>query len=713
PQSYTFEAEDYNYTDANGQAGLYMDNPQIDAYAGAFATEGIDDHVTSTGGNNVYGRSSYPGGTGPNCLSIESCGDQMRDAYTAIGAGNYDLGSAVSGNWANYTRNFSTGTFNIYMRAASANASTTDSASLAQVLSDPAQPNQTAASLGTFSVPNTGGWQSYQWVPLMDQFGKLARVTGGLGTLRLITDKGGYNADFLLLVPAQAGLNSPPYANAFTPDGTSALYQYTNKCVFLVHSSVGISTDKISVAMDGVTIAGLTFSGAPSLWNVTAPVSVNGYHTATITMTDSVGTTMNTFQFNTFDPEKSYLFEAEDFNYTDGTGSPGQYFDDPNTVNQYVGLPATQGIDAYSVPGNLGASLGYRGGGSTGTLNNGLNCENASDSLETTAHAGQQNYDLGSTANGNWGNYTRSFPTGTYNIYMRAANGNGGASARGSAALVTAGATSASQTLATIGSFDPVPPTGGWQIYTWVACKDNNGNLGQVTLSGNPSTLRITSGGGYNADYFVLVPVNTTLPSAANLYPNGLFQAQGTNTLSFDAISSAGISTNSIVVILNGVTLTNLAITGSSTNWHVSYSGLQPNTFYTVTITFANVAGAPYTTTFSFDTYSPGNYQWEAEDWDYTSNSAPALFFDNPQVDRYFGAGSTAGIDAGQVTYNTSMPWVYRPYDPANLTPGTDINDDVPRAQFGTNSDYRVNWFGYGSWANYTRDYPKGTYYVI
>jgi hypothetical protein len=82
-------------------------------------------------------------------------------------------------------------------------------------------------------------------------------------------------------------------------------------------------------------------------------------------------------------------------------------------------------------------------------------------------------------------------------------------------------------------------------------------------------------------------------------------------------------------------------------------------------------------------------------------------------VDRYFGLGCNAGVDAGQVTYNTSIPWVYRPYDSSNLTPGTDINDDLPRVQFGTNADYRVNWFGYGSWANYTRNYPKGTYNVI
>ena len=403
------------------------------------------------------------------------------------------------------------------MRAANANGANADSASMYQVLSDPTQLNQKAAAIGTFAVPSTGGWQTYQWVPLIDQFGKLARISGGLGTLRLTTDNGSYNADFFLLTPAQPGLNSPPYANAFTPDGTSALYQYATNCSFLVHSSVGIPTSGITLKMDGVNISALTFKGTPSLWSVTAPVSINGWHTAVVTMTDSIGTTADTFQFNTFDPVASYLFEAEDFNYTDVNGTPGQFFDNPQ-VNAYAGLPATQGIDAFAQPGNLGASLAYRQSGSTGTVNSGLNCENASDSLETAAHAGIQNYDLGSTDNGNWGDYTRTFPAGVYNIYMRVAS-SGGASGHGGVALVTGGWGTANQTLSTIGSFDSIPNTGNWQVYTWVACKDANGNLAKVTFNGSTNTLRITSAGGYNADYFVLVPVNGTLPIAANVYP--------------------------------------------------------------------------------------------------------------------------------------------------------------------------------------------------
>jgi hypothetical protein len=91
---------------------------------------------------------------------------------------------------------------------------------------------------------------------------------------------------------------------------------------------------------------------------------------------------------------------------------------------------------------------------------------------------------------------------------------------------------------------------------------------------------------------------------------------------------------------LNGVTVSNLVFSGSSTNWNVSYAGLQLNKTYSATIT-VNGADGSYTESFSFDTYSPNNYQWEAEDWDYTSNGISGLFFDNPQVGDYFGLAST------------------------------------------------------------------------
>ena len=59
----------------------------------------------------------------------------------------------------------------------------------------------------------------------------------------------------------------------------------------------------------------------------------------------------------------------------------------------------------------------------------------------------------------------------------------------------------------------------------------------------------------------------------------------------------------------------------------------------------------------------------------------------------------------------------YRPND-GNLPPGTPTAGDGVRTQFlatsNTNTDYRLSWFGdSGSWLNYTRHYPAGTYTVL
>ena len=39
---------------------------------------------------------------------------------------------------------------------------------------------------------------------------------------------------------------------------------------------------------------------------------------------------------------------------------------------------------------------------------------------------GMTDYDVGYTETGEWLNYTRSYPAGTYNVYLRAARGTGG-----------------------------------------------------------------------------------------------------------------------------------------------------------------------------------------------------------------------------------------------------------------------------------------------
>jgi hypothetical protein len=78
--------------------------------------------------------------------------------------------------------------------------------------------NQTTARLGTFSIPSTGDWQVYTWVPLKDNGGNLIQVTnsGSVKTLRVTTDNGNYNANFYTLIPAY----TPPASMALTATST-------------------------------------------------------------------------------------------------------------------------------------------------------------------------------------------------------------------------------------------------------------------------------------------------------------------------------------------------------------------------------------------------------------------------------------------------------------------------------------------------------------
>lgn len=193
------------------------------------------------------------------------------------------------------------------------------------------------------------------------------------------------------------------------------------------------------------------------------------------------------------------------------------------------------------------------------------------------------------------------------------------------------------------------------------------------------------------------------LPVISGVYPNGTNLFQSTNTLAFSLSSAAGVSTNNIILTLNGAPVSNLVFAGSATNWSVSYPHLQPNTVYTVLIAATDANGNVTSASNSFDTFGAGNYTWEAEDFDYNGGH----FQDNPQTNGYAGLGAVTNIDAHQVNFAGTD--LYRPNGM-----DTEINGDIVRPQYqGTGySDYSIGYFSAGSWANYTRHFPAGSYNV-
>ena len=154
--------------------------------------------------------------------------------------------------------------------------------------------------------------------------------------------------------------------------------------------------------------------------------------------------------------------------------------------------------------------------------------------------------------------------------------------------------------------------------------------------------------------FYALFPANTNLPILSNLAP--LSGTKLTNTFSFKVQSTAGVSSNNVAMTVNGIAVSNLVFTGSINNWTVTYPHLAPNTAYVINVTVTDVNGNTSTTSATFDTVSPSNYTWEAEDFDHDGG----LFFDNPQTNAYAGLQRHhQGVDTYQV--NFAGAYNYRP----------------------------------------------------
>lgn len=201
--------------------------------------------------------------------------------------------------------------------------------------------------------------------------------------------------------------------------------------------------------------------------------------------------------------------------------------------------------------------------------------------------------------------------------------------------------------------------------------------------------------------------------------PNPSMFINPADGISFTASSASGTTINNsgIHMSLNGQDVTaGLNIIGTASAKTVTYSGLQSNTAYTVSITvtdafnFSASAGTYFETTWV--NTQPVVYLWEAEDWDFTNGTYvnfPALCStpDNPNC--YFGKVGVQGVDENNTVVDGDH--LYRPDDGLATTGSGDLMR--PNLTAAGRLDYKVGWFEGGEWANYTRDWPAGNYWVI
>jgi hypothetical protein len=517
--------------------------------------------------------------------------------------------------------------------------------------------------------------------------------------------------------------------NNITPNDNTVLFNTTNKLTFTAFSPASpINAGGIQLVLNGVNVSSnlvLTGAGSDNLSAAYTNLVLNQNYVGLITVSNQAGAVVTApVRFDTFS-SSYFTWEAEDFDF-----NGGQFIDNPvlstNSVDSYYNLTGVTNVDEYAP--NFSSTQPH-----LWRTNDEVSTALAGDTARTQfTAAGIADYLIGYFNPGNWVNYTKTFPAGTYNVYGRLANGNGGL-ANCSLALVTSGQGTTNQTTTQLGTFQFT--SRGWNSFDFVPLTDQWGNLLAVKLNGQ-TTLRVTSGplgGGVNVNFFMLAPGTNTPPAITGIYPDGLQPFETANALTFNILSSLStVSQANIHVTLNGANVSSqLSFSGSSTNWAASLA-LPSQGLYTCVITAKDANGNSNTYNETFDTFTQNNFMVEADEYDFNGGQ----FIDDPieTATNYLAANSYYGFPEGNfdntaiygidfTTTNTDAgeTFLYR----VDASAGTQLTSDFLRNEFinsgqvpgepigATNNDFNIGWWNPGTWLNYTRTFPTNHFYVF
>jgi hypothetical protein len=507
PVTYLWEAEDWDF---NG--GMYIDNPDLcsasgdtNCYFGTVGTEGVDEHNTS-GKSGPY-RPGDPMGTAPS-------GDYLRPNLFEADRTDYCINPFNGGEWVSYTRDWSNGTYYVIGRLA------TDLGLSGSLTLSVINPDTTITDLGTFTINGGLGWSTFENVYLQDTNGNNALVTlNGKQTLRL-TSGGNLLPNFFMLVAAQADL--PLLSNVY-PTGTHP-FEYTNAFSFTV-TALGSSfpANGIQLNLDGNDVSSnLVITGSASSRNVVDPYLLpNAIHVAILALTNSLGHgILVTNRFDTFS-EQNYMVEAEDFDYGGGQFITNWF---PDAYADYNGpFPAVTNIDFQHISLS-GEVFNYR---AVGIPQDFLGTH---DWLRSNfVYYGAQDFVLVYFAATDWADYTRDYPAGSFYVYIRS-SGDGPFSMY--LDQVVSGAGTVNQVTQRLGHFGGFGRSPVYTTYDWVPLTDDGLAAPAVVKLNGVTTLRLTTAGDCNPNYFMLVPTS-------GISLNATFSA-GNTVLAFP--SQAGVA---------------------------------------------------------------------------------------------------------------------------------------------------------------------------
>jgi hypothetical protein len=411
----------------------------------------------------------------------------------------------------------------------------------------------------------------------------------------------------------------------------SAAFQSTNLTVtFSVDKTTAggsaVAQTDILLKINGTNVSRVVTDGGTQ-WNVsyTTTLQPNKAYTiiASATAADG-GFGARMTQIDTFRAD-NFTFEAEDFNFGGGLyfdnvvlctnmggTTPGCYFD-------RVGFTNIDELEInFTVAGVPLSNEVYRFGSGV-TREEFVDTFLTSDSLVRPQYvaAGIPDYEVRNVANGEWLNYTRSYPTGYYNIYSRVASA---APMTIQLDLVGGDPTTTNQApLTKLGRFIKSAGTAGYEM---VVMTDDSGTT-PLTLeftNSNPVasnvvvTIRATAmSAGYTPNFYMLVP--TTAPPnqppvvTLNSPTDGaVFSETGTINFSATASDPDGSVTNvQFAAVIQGTTTTNLNVNDTAAPYSYSWSPTKRGvlTYYTITATAKDNKGLAASTNITVKVVHP------------------------------------------------------------------------------------------------------------
>jgi len=523
----------------------------------------------------------------------------------------------------------------------------------------------------------------------------------------------------------------------------------------------------IKVMLDGAELTGATKSKVGTTttvtWTPAADFAFESKHTNQLSYTESSGTNrteMGVFTIRGFGPNdlpaNSFWIEVEDFDFDKGkylavadtaVGTAAT----PYTGGAYADLVDVQGLQPAILdidyhkdigPTNDDGTLGgyvYRTD-IPGWLDPGTDTQpgyfvplgsKLDEGVANTRPGGvtvNVNYNT-AWSGGSWYNYTRTIPSGIYNVFLAACHWNDtdpptDGQIDSVLSKVTAGVGTTTQTLQSLGRFyAPAIVTGYAESLTMLKGADGT----PAVVKGGKTTFRLTVTAG-DSDYLVFAPVSGVPARIVEATPTDGAVALRTAPISVKIEDfSTTVVLNSVRLILDDQDVTTQAnptkpadvvsmLYTPSSLWVVDST-------HTYIVRFTDSAASNFSVTNTFRVSplgSPNQFVIEAEDFNYGGGLAKTEASTMPYSTlAYTGLDAVLNVDF--LSRNADQSPDYTPPNYRRTT-GELFKDGQQvcfsslgagdRGSWTVTANYSIGWAGGGAWQNFTRTFPAGTYSV-